>query len=339
MTDEVKKDEATSTALAVRTANELNNALVAQSGKAHILTPFTQTVFDEDIYSSGLRPSLRFVHIDANPEDAGPKEVYKNHERQGEVCLSKRGLDKLAQVAGIEWLRVVRLDDGKDPLRAHYLAEGRMRLIDGTWHSVTKTKDCNLNDGSPEMLAMRDKPAQLARARKNIAAVTESKAQNRVMRVLLGVKDSYRPEELKKPFLAMKIIPDMSNPEVRRMVQAQMLGLEKYLFPGNQEEAPALPPADGYEVPSGTKGLEIPDPPGSTGTGPVIDVKPEPEIDEARRKKIERIEELYYMTGLVRDTKKKPVNELPDAELDDLTNALLTKQVIRPPKQKADDLI
>jgi hypothetical protein len=307
------------TALVVHTANDLNTALLKHRDQAHILTPFTQTMFEDDIFAPGFKPSLRMLYIDPDEKHG---EVYPSWEKPGNSAITKMGLDKLAQLAGIEWVHVYRVDDTMDPCKATYYAEGRMRLVDGTFHKVSASKSSDLNKGTPEALQM--KPKQLDAARKNLAAITESKAKNRVIRSLLGIASSFSPEELKKPFLVMKIVPDMNDPEVKRMVQAQMLGLEKHLFASR----PDPEPSPGVVTP-GTTGLDLPEPPESkqlspgTPPPPPIDIIPEPQTPEKAPEQIrvEKIQEisLYYETKTIdgkRDPSKPKLEELTDDQLD-----------------------
>jgi hypothetical protein len=345
-------EESKSTALVVRNMSDLNNALVSNRDKAHILTPFTQLMFEEDIFAPGFKPSLRTITISTTTRKEKEKdvyvdgEVYDSWEKPGEVALTKLALDKLAQVAGIEWVHVYRVQDtGDDPLKCHYYAEGRMRLIDGTFHYMPGNKSIDLNDGSPEAMAMSKKPAQLAGARKNIAALAESKAKNRVIRALLGLKQSYRPDELKKPFLVMKIVPDMADPEVRKMVQAQMLGMEKYLFA--PQAAPQLEEANT----SATNDLQLGDVPGDKKLGPgepgpIIDVESKEVKEtasnpaaEARAKKIVDIEKLYFIKTQAgkRDPGKLPLKELTDEALDKIFKLLSDQPSIR--KSEEEELI
>lgn len=311
-------------ALVLRTINDLNQALMAQRDKAHILTPFTQTVFDQDDFALGFKPSLRFVYIDKNPDHG---EVYESDDRRGELAILGIGLDKLSSVAGIEWPEVRREDDQSDPLKARYHAKGRMRLVDGTYTEVTAERSMDLTDGSPE--AIRMKPGQLARQRAVLAQVCESKAKNRVVRKLLGLKQSYKPFELDKPFLVLKIVPDMRDPEVRRMVQAQMLGMEKFLFMAQPEAPPALPPV----APGGSAGLELAEPPGGqrqlNSAPPHIDVQPEPQgptAEEIRAQKIDEIKKLYSVkTKTGRDPNKPALETLADATLDAILEELKKK--------------
>ena len=61
----------------------------------------------------------------------------------------------------------------------------------------------------------------------------------------LGVRQSYTIEELRrKPFVILRAVfqPDMTDPEIRRMVTAANLGARDLLYPGASLHAPVLPP-------------------------------------------------------------------------------------------------
>jgi hypothetical protein len=334
-----------STALVVRNAKDLNNALVANSDKCHILTPFTQLMMKDDQFPEWIKPSLRTIYVSARYDEKTKTypdgEVYESWEKRGEVALTKLALDKLALVAGIEWVQCRRVDDTLDPNKATYYAEGRILLSDGTHHTEPSSKSINLNDGSPEAEVMKNKPAQLAGARKNISALAESKAKNRVIRTLLGLKQSYKPDELNKPFMIVKIIPDMNHPDIRRMVQAQMLGLEKYLFVQPEQREEQMPGI----LPQGTHGLDLPEPPGgkpsqitgNTGTAPIdvsaTDVTNGDPFEKTKEEKIKGIESLYFTktkTGF-RDPNKPLLSNLTDSEIDQLLKYMQDQPTVRKP--------
>lgn len=320
-----------------RNPQDLNQALVSQRDKAHLMTPYARTEFG--VIARGFVPSVRSTMIDADPEHG---EVYKSWERPGELALTKVGLTKLGQLGGVVWVASVRTDDRKDPYLAEFHAEGKIQDIDGTWHNAQATRTINLNDGSPE--AEKMKPNELKKARQNIAALAESKAKNRVLRELFGIAQSYKPEELNKPFVVLKLAPDMEDPEVRRLVQAQQLGLEKMLFPSlPAPEEPSVP-----VLPSGTTGLDIPEVPGDKpappgGPGPVIDVKAEEHHETAakpdRPKKLKLVTDLYYTRTQagIRDPGKPPLADLSDDQLDKIIEVLQDKPAIR--KTAEEELI
>lgn len=325
--------ESKSMALVLRRPEELNQALVSQRDKAHLLTPYARTDFG--VIARGFVPSLRTTYIDADPKNG---EVYESWERKGELALTKIGLTKLGQLGGVVWVESVRTDDRQDPHLAEFHAEGKIQDIDGTWHNAQCTRTVNLNDDSPEALKMKEN--ELKKARQNIAALAETKAKNRVLRELFGLQQSYRPEEFKKPFVVLKLAPDMEDPEVRRMVQAQQLGLEDQLYrqPGD------LPPPTIPVLPSGTSDLSLSEPPGDRpkdqpqGSGPVVDITstPEDSKEEARAKKIKELEALYYTKTQagVRDPDKPALSTLNDVQLDKMLEVMRAKPDVRKPAEE-----
>lgn len=332
MAEEVRSE---CSALVVRNARELGQALVANRDKVHLLTSFASTEFSEDIVAPGFKPSLRIMTVDPDPTHG---EVYASLDRRGELALTKIALDKLAHLAGIEWSDVSKVDDGTNPCYAHYKAKGTMLDIDGTERVVELSRPINLTDGSPEAKAMT--PAQLAKARQNISMLSESKCKNRVIRTLLGLPQSFRPAELQKPFMVLKIVPDMNDPEVKRMVQAKMMHLEKYLFvpqePVETEKPLAIAP------PRGAEGLALQPPPGSSQG--VIDITAQQGEDEALIKRAEQIKKIlgYYETKTIdgkRDASKPPLEALSNDELNAIEEAFKQRPDIRQPKKAADDLI
>lgn len=82
------------------------------------------------------------------------------------------------------------------------------------------------------VLGVRTKGRQLAQAK-----ATNSLARN------LGVRQKYSVEDLKKkPFIAVRtvFVPDMTNPDIAKLVTAHHLGALATLYP-QQSSAPALP--------------------------------------------------------------------------------------------------
>jgi hypothetical protein len=318
-----------STSLMLRDPKDLNQALISRRNEAHLLTPYARTEFGS--IARGFVPALRSTMIDSDPEHG---EVYKSWERPGELALTKIALTKLGQLGGVVWVKSVRTDDRQDPYLAEFAAEGKVQDMDGTWHNAQATRTINLNDGTPEANKMKEN--ELKKARQNISALAESKAKNRVLRELFGLQQSYKPDELKKPFVVLKLAPDMEDPEVRRLVQAQQLGLESFLFQPQEPHESPVP-----VLASGTSGLELPEPPGKadSNSAPVIDIQPEDVLQETPREKcIKRIEALYYtktQTG-VRDPGKPKLMELDNNSLDALCKLLESKPDFRKP---AEDLV
>ena len=323
----------------ISSISQLNELLMANKDKAIILTPFSHTSFNDNDFAQGFVPSLRSITVDSRVDNSGTSisgDVYAPSEKRGTLALTKQALDKIAMMAGITWKHVQRLDYTMDPFKCRYVALGEILTLDGMPFVYSAEYSQDLNDGSPQATSI-SKAGQLASQRKNIAMITESKAKSRVIRAMLGISHYYSPEELKKPFMILRVIPDMRDPEVARMVKAKMLGLERFLFPDNQHATPALPGV----AQSGTHGLELAEPPGggqrqlsdgsSTGTGPTIDV--EATIQDDRARKIAEIEELYYTKTKegMRDRNKPALTTLRDEELDAIIAYLHSAAQVRPP--------
>ena len=100
---------------------------------------------------------------------------------------------------------------------------------DGLWTEVRTTRTVDLRDGSPEALAAMGRSANeaaLAKARTAGAQQAESKARNRAIRKLLGVRGTYPIEQIDLPFVLVAYVFDPSGDpalerEYRRM-QAQV---------------------------------------------------------------------------------------------------------------------
>ena len=327
MADEISKD-----AVILR-PQEVNTKLESYKGKAHLLTPYARTKFDNIM--QGFVPVIRETYIDPDPK--GGKEVYNSQEGHGMLALTKIALQKLAKLAGVKWVYTRRVDGRVHPHIAAYVAKGTMRDVDGNTIEETKTGDIDLRDGTPQ--ALEKTADQLKMARRHIAALAETKAMDRVIRALLGTR-SYTAAELQKPFIILKLALDPNDDRVSRMLQEEEVGISKALGFQAPEDDPEgedlsdLPPA-------GTQGLDIGPIPGDKprssppqGTGPIIDVAAEsvrdvdPSIDH-RQAIIHHCEDLYYMTGLTRAADKPPIDSLSDEDLGKLERALLTKPIIR----------
>jgi len=167
--------------------------------------------------------SFREVSLDA---DVKSKEVY-TYTGLGGVAIGKAGLDKLAALAGVTWDPKDSgfLDAPKGMLR--YRAIGALRNSDGTPIVAMSTKTEFYSGMHPEKFDCEK---------------VESKARNRVIRQLLGIKSTYSPEELKKPFVVLRVdlALDMNDPNIKMLVAQKAVDMMTNLFGGgNQGQLPA----------------------------------------------------------------------------------------------------
>lgn len=208
------------------TADEYNASIsVWQKDGFNILTPAVAL----GTIPKDHRIVVSRVSIDPNPAHG---EVYQNtlFTKNGEVAISKVGLEKLAQCAGINIERIERLDSGTVPFFWEYQAYGWWLGFDGTIIQRTKGRQLDLRDGSKALKGFTDN--QIDQARIHGPAVCESKAINRLYRTY-GIKQKYFQAELARPFIVckMRYEPDMSNPLTNAIVNQLRMGATKLLFP------------------------------------------------------------------------------------------------------------
>jgi hypothetical protein len=201
-------------------ADAARNVLALAAASCNLLAPETQL----DFVPANFAISMRIV---AFPGDGDWYSV-----DGGKFALTFASLNKLAAAAGITWLSVRRIDDGRQPLFWRYEAQGRVRLFDGTERTEIASRELDLRDGAPETLKKDGKEALagLNKLRCVGSQQCESKAKARVIRALLGVR-SYTKDESMRPFVWPALVympPDTED--VRRMVAAKELGMVEAMY-------------------------------------------------------------------------------------------------------------
>lgn len=215
--------------------------------------------------------------VQINPDPAGG-EVYQNplFTRGQEVALSKTGLERIAQSAGISIDEIQRVDSGDVALVWTYRVYGHWIGFNGQRIDRVATKTLDLRDSSPEIKGFTAN--QIEQARRHGEAVCESKAINRLYRQY-GLKQKFQRSELERPFIVMKLQwePDMSNPVVAAIVTQLRAGATQLLYPqgmpGAVDPAKLLPHETPPELrPAGpARDVDDEDPPvndASTGATP-----------------------------------------------------------------------
>lgn len=149
----------------------------------------------------------------------------------GKRALTKSALDRIATAAGISWdpRYSGRLDDGSDPCYAHYKAVGTVRDPDGTTRTICGEKVMDLRTGSEQAKAAGK---GLSMQRVHILSHAETKAKLRAIRSAVGIRSSYTPAEVQRPFVAVKLVEtgdfgdEELNREYARLKMRKMLGLD-----------------------------------------------------------------------------------------------------------------
>lgn len=227
----------------------------------HVLTP--AAAFTALPPQWGLLP----VKVEINTDEQGG-EVYSDRLfcNGSEVCLSKIGLTKIAQAAGMS-IKTERMDNRTIPNYWEVRATVRIVGLDGTPQEWSATEELDLRDGSErskKVLGSKNATGALTAARAKGMRNCEARAINAAIR-LYGVKQKYSTEELRRPFIVVRMLfqPDMSNPTQAAIATQQALGGVSQLYPS----APlaSLPPA-GPEVLDVIDGMKTPTPPENLGT-------------------------------------------------------------------------
>lgn len=124
---------------------------------------------------------------------------------------------------------------------------------------ATKEIDCVIEQGNMT-------EPQFKRFLPHRTAMAESKAFMRAIRAALGLAGTYALEDLKKPFVVARVVPNLDAPEIKQAVASSYLQSMGMLFeiPAGQQNT-ALPPAkdqppeDVPEYPDETPGQYGPD--------------------------------------------------------------------------------
>lgn len=177
---------------------------------------------------------------------------------EGDLALTHKGLAKLWNAAGGEWEWTSRQDDGKHPFISEMMAKGSIKDLEGNSQSAIKRARIDYRDNQPQVAGWSDK--QLMEARKKITERSESMAQNRVIRELLNVRNSYHRDELEFPFILAKLVfrPDTKDPDVKRAYIERGLGSNRALF--GPSPTLAFPPTFQYQIPSSVAVLDDAEP-------------------------------------------------------------------------------
>lgn len=171
-----------------------------------------------------------------DPSPEGPHVYHDNSWKAKQVALKREALLELWLSADGKHIMTERCDDRKEAWLAEYKWTGAILGLNGIPIPKSAQHQLDLRDGSADAQLMlggsTPNVKQLLKARAKITQLCESKAQNRVIRDLLGISQTYTEEQMKWPFVLMKIvfIPDLKDPITKALVTAQALGMSAAVF-------------------------------------------------------------------------------------------------------------
>ena len=132
---------------------------------------------------------------------------------------------------------------------------------------ATKEIDCVIEGQS-----MKDGPngQQFKRFLPHRTAMAESKAFMRAIRAALGLSGTYQLDDLKKPFVVARIVPNLDAPEIKAAVANNYLQSMGMLFemPAAPAQAPALGAGPGGQEPPAQLPEKVPEYPDEEGQLP-----------------------------------------------------------------------
>ena len=189
-----------------------------------------------------MAPVAQVVKISPNPDDG---DVYVQDKKNGKLAISKNGLKKLADGAGIKMVNsehvlpttcqkcaAVNRSAGKlvqcgtcSNKDVAFKVTISVPQLTGEVLYVTDTNEINVDAVTAEM-----SPAQKGNFLKFINQICEAKALNGAIRTALHIKGTYTAQELAKPFVVAYLVPNLDNAEVKQTAINSMFTSSQNLF-------------------------------------------------------------------------------------------------------------
>lgn len=178
------------------------------------------------------------------------------NEREGKLALGGLGLSKLSAAAGIRWVESgvveerTRRPDGHVYVRVR--STGAVLQPNGEAYLISAHKEIDTGDLAEQYAsdirkkAVREKKSitdaqvdaqvreRVLQVREHVLSLAESKAQNRVIRKLLTLRQVYTKQELQRPFVVPRLLvrPDLTDPRQLEEVRSHGRRAANELFGG-----------------------------------------------------------------------------------------------------------
>ncbi len=204
----------------------------------NVLAPVTRLQY----LPPGYQVAIRLVHFTMGGEWKGPQNGKRSNGTWytvdgGGVALLKAPLRQLLAAAGGS-VETVRMDDRRSGAFWEFQARVKIRTMDGSWRTITATKDLDLRDNSPVVESwVKNANGQeggaskrILQARENGGRMSEAKAVNAAIRDALGLKASYTREEAGRPFMFPLLVYTPTSAEALQMQAAVELGVVAQVY-------------------------------------------------------------------------------------------------------------
>jgi hypothetical protein len=170
----------------------------------------------------------------------------------GKLLVLRHKLDQIAAAGGISWTK----ESVDSSLHPHYVkaeVHGLVTDYDGTVRKISGSKVIDTRadiDGAagPDLEEIlekardknRDPTKQIRELRKFATEIAPSKARNRAIAQAFGIKRSYTPAELAKPFVIPKLVLDPDDKDARELVMANAAGATDALYGAKAQAGPPV---------------------------------------------------------------------------------------------------
>lgn len=233
-----------------------------------------------------MSPVAQAVQLSSNPDDG---DVYVQDKRNNKLAITKNGLKKLADGAGIKMVNsehvlpttcqkcaAVNRSAGKavqcgicSNKDVAFKVTISVPQLTGEVLYVSDTNEINIDDATSEMSA-----AQKGQFMKFRNQICEAKALNGAIRTALHIKGTYTAAELQKPFVVAYLVPNMDNSEVKQTAINNMFQSSQNLFGATTQMVLEAPEEE--EAPEGVIDAYVDGTYTDVTDTPAEEVKPEP---------------------------------------------------------------
>lgn len=206
--------------------------------KYTLLIPIDTVAKISDIQS----PVINAVKISTNLND---KEIYLQDRTDNLYAITKRGLTKLAEAAGIKQVeskpvlpstcqKCAEINQGLGKFVPCGTCQNRdikyrvtisVPQLTGETLYFVDHHEIRVEEATEGM-----KPKQKTEFLKHLPQICEAKALNGAIRTALQIKGSYTIQELSKPFVVAYLVPNLDNADVKRVAIESMFTSAKNLF-------------------------------------------------------------------------------------------------------------